>query len=105
MRLIVLLSLLLSLVTAGTPAALAQDRQPTLDTLVRHTNTAVPLVEGPQDVTIVKFVAQILQRQHYLRPPINDEASSKFLDRYLDSLDNLHIYFIQSDLQEFEKYR
>jgi carboxyl-terminal processing protease len=72
----------------------------------RHTNgTPTPLIEGPRDAEIVRFVARLLERQHYLRLSINDEVSSKFLERYLDSLDNLHIYFIQSDLQEFEKYR
>ncbi len=70
----------------------------------RHTN-ATPLVEGSKDTQIVQFVSQILMRQHYLRMPINDDVSSKFLDRYLDSTDNLHIYFTQADLQEFEKYR
>jgi len=70
----------------------------------RHTN-ATELLEGVKDPEIVQFVAQILQRQHYLRLPINDDVSSKFLDRYLDSLDSLHIYFTQSDIQEFEKYR
>ncbi len=70
----------------------------------RHTN-ATPLVEGPKDASIVQFVARLLQHQHYLQMPVNDDVSSKFLDRYLDSLDNLHIYFLQSDLQEFEKYR
>ena len=34
----------------------------------------------------------------YLRQQFNDEISSKFLDRYLDALDNLHLYFVQSDL-------
>ena len=70
----------------------------------RHTSAA-PLVEGPKDASVVQFVARILQNQHYLQIPINDDVSSKFLDRYLDSLDNRHVYFIQSDLQEFEKYR
>jgi carboxyl-terminal processing protease len=70
----------------------------------RHVE-ATPLVEGPNDANIVRFVAQLLQRQHYLRMEIDDEVSSRFLDRYLDSLDNLHIYFIHSDLREFEKYR
>jgi carboxyl-terminal processing protease len=70
----------------------------------RHTN-ATPLIEGSKDTQIVQFVSQILMRQHYLRMPINDDVSSKFLDRYLDSTDNLHIYFTQADLQEFEKYR
>src|SRR5688572_2660167 len=40
-----------------------------------------------------------------MRKPFNDEVSSKFLDRFLDSLDSQHIYFLQSDLKEFEKYR
>ena len=74
----------------------------------RHTNAVpapLPLVEGAKDSTVVQFVARLLQHQHYLQMPINDDVSSKFLDRYLDSLDNLHIYFLQSDLQEFEKYR
>lgn len=73
---------------------------------IRHTNSVpTPLFEGARDPEIVQFVAQILQRQHYLRMPINDDVSSKFLDRFLDSLDNLHIYFTQADIQEFEKYR
>jgi carboxyl-terminal processing protease len=63
------------------------------------------LVPGPNDSNITKVAAAILERGHYLRQPIDDEISAKFLDRYLDSLDNLHIYFIQADLDEFEKYR
>src|SRR5436189_4473100 len=61
----------------------------------RHTDITAPtkLVVGASDANIVKVVAQILRRQHYLRLPINDEVSSKFLDRYLDSLDSFHIYF------------
>ena len=66
---------------------------------------AVPLVEGPNDRNIAQVVTTIFENAHYLRQPLNDEQSSKFLDRYLDSLDNLHLYFLQSDVQQFEKYR
>src|SRR5205809_7240886 len=66
---------------------------------------AVPLVEGPNDANIAKVTTTIFENAHYLRQPFNDEKSSKFLDRYLDSLDNLHLYFLQSDVQQFEKYR
>ena len=65
---------------------------------------AVPLVEGPNDANIAKVTASIFEGAHYLRKPFNDEMSSKFLDRYLDALDNLHLYFLQSDLKEFEDY-
>jgi carboxyl-terminal processing protease len=70
----------------------------------RHTNVTA-LVEGPQDSNIVRLVAQILHRQHYLKLAFNDALSEKFFDRYLDSLDNQHIFFLQSDVAEFEKYR
>jgi len=49
--------------------------------------------------------ARFSKRGHLLKQPFTDEISSKFLDRYLDALDNLHLYFIQSDLKEFETYR
>jgi carboxyl-terminal processing protease len=65
----------------------------------------VPLTQGPNDSNIARVVSMILERGHYLRQPMDDEISSKFLDRYLDSFDNLHIYFTKSDLDEFEKYR
>ena len=74
----------------------------------RHTNgipQATELLEGPGDVNILRVVGLLLPRQHYLRKPFNDELSSKFFDRYLDSLDNLHMYFTQEDMGEFERYR
>src|SRR6476659_3093095 len=72
---------------------------------VRTLTDAIPLVTGANDGNISKVVATILEKGHYLRQPFNDEISSKFLDRYLDALDNLHLYFNQSDLKEFETYR
>src|SRR3954447_20563046 len=66
---------------------------------------AVPLVEGPNDKNIARVTTTIFENAHYLRQPLDKEKASKFLDRYLDSLDNLHIYFLQSDLKQFEEYR
>ncbi len=47
----------------------------------------------------------MLERSHYSQTAFDDDISGKFLDRYIDTLDGMHIYFLQSDLQEFEKYR
>lgn len=72
----------------------------------RHTNSLpTPLVEGAKDPQIVQFVSQILIRQHYLRMPIDDDVSSKFLDRFMENLDSQRIFFTQGDAQEFDKYR
>src|SRR5205809_3269786 len=100
-RIICLLSLRLSMVVV-LAAAPADDLF--LLTGGKLTN-AVPLVEGANDRNIAKVTTSIFEGAHYLRKPFNDEMSSKFLDRYLDALDNLHIYFLQSDLSQFEEYR
>jgi carboxyl-terminal processing protease len=70
----------------------------------KYTNVA-PLVPGPYDRDIVQLVGQILQRSHYRNHPLDDEFSSQFFGRYLDALDPQHLYFLQSDLEEFERYR
>jgi len=101
MRLIIcLLSLRLTLALAPAAAPATEDLIPS-----RALTNAAPLVEGPNDGNIARVTTSIFESAHYLKQPFNDAVSSKFLDRYLDSLDNLHLYFIQSDLKEFEKYR
>jgi len=83
-----------------TPAASVDDALIT----TRHTN-ATPLIAGPDDSNIVKWVGMILERTHYNRRIFDQEVSSKLLDRYLDALDPQHLFFTQSDLQQFETYR
>src|SRR5262249_39763605 len=51
------------------------------------------------------LVGRMLERTHYSQTPIDEEISSKFFDRYLDTLDGMHIHLLQSDIKEFEKYR
>ena len=101
MRLIFLVLSLRFALTLAVAAPVAED--PFL--ISGKLTNAVPLVEGPNDANIAKVTVNMFEAAHYLRQPFNDEISSKFLDRYLDSLDNLHLYFLQSDLKQFEKYR
>jgi carboxyl-terminal processing protease len=65
----------------------------------------IKLVEGPQDALVAPLTARILERTHYLRKPFDRQVATNFFARYLDSLDNLHMYFLQSDLHEFEPFR
>lgn len=64
-----------------------------------------PLVPGPNDATTAILTAKMLERAHYSQLPINDEISSKFLDHYLNALDPQHIFFLQSDVEEFNQWR
>ncbi|RJG19992.1 tail-specific protease [Alcanivorax profundi] len=44
-------------------------------------------------------------KYHYRRLDFNDALSSKVFDQYLKDLDPNRLYLIQSDIDEFEKYR
>jgi len=57
------------------------------------------------ETNIARVTAALLYRQHYSHRPLDSELASRFLDRYLDTLDHQHSYFLQSDLDEFEPFR
>ena len=54
---------------------------------------------------IATLLARILEKSHYTLHPLDNEISSKLLNRYLEVLDGQHLHFLQSDLEEFDKYR
>ncbi len=64
-----------------------------------------PLTPGANDATITKLTAHLLKRNHYSHQPMDDAMAERFFNRYLDMLDPLHFYFLQTDLAEFEPYR
>ncbi len=105
MNLILLLGLLTS--SAGVAADGPVDSASVIDkTLVsvRHSNEKL-LMPGDFDGDIARTTGLILQQQHYSQKGFNSEISSKFLDRYLDTLDGLHLYFLKSDVESFEMFR
>ncbi len=85
-RLVVVLILVLSAVASS--SLTAQSFQPNLK----------------QKVLSAK-IAQILSNNHYERVTLDDSLSAEMFNRYLDALDYNRIYFLQSDIQNFEIYR
>jgi carboxyl-terminal processing protease len=59
----------------------------------------------PNDPIVAQIAAERIVAWNYSQRPFDQEMSSKFLDQYLDSLDYFHIFFLQSDIKDFEKYR
>jgi carboxyl-terminal processing protease len=57
------------------------------------------------DPVVAQITAERLADWNYSKQPFDEGISSKFLDRYLESLDYLHMFFLKSDIDEFEKYR
>ncbi|MEM7107394.1 MAG: carboxy terminal-processing peptidase [Bacteroidota bacterium] len=52
-----------------------------------------------------RLVSQILTTYHYKKMALDDSLSSVILDNYITTLDNNKSYFVQSDIDEFERFR
>src|SRR5215468_4083438 len=85
------------------PTAQTHARTPTTETAVAtaqaassSTNAPHLVTPGPVDGQIANVTGRLLERYHYLRPHIDNSVSSKFLDRYLETLDPQHLHFLQS---------
>jgi carboxyl-terminal processing protease len=48
---------------------------------------------------------QLLPKRHISGRKVDDEISGRALDNYIKALDPMKLYFQQSDIDEFEKYR
>jgi carboxyl-terminal processing protease len=66
---------------------------------------APQLTPGPNDGNIAYITARLLEEFHYSQHPLDTEMSGKFFDTYLDAYDPQHVYFLQSDIDEFAPYR
>lgn len=79
------------------PSALVTNAQPGAPTNM----AAIEASEG----NIAHLTSMLLQAQHFTRHPFDAEISGRFYDRFFDTLDRSHTFFIQSDLDEFGRFR
>ena len=54
---------------------------------------------------IGQLVTDFIQKSHYRHASVDDDLSSKVLDRYIRALDNNRMYLLASDVAAFEEYR
>jgi carboxyl-terminal processing protease len=76
--------------------------------LAFSTNTALAIHQLeplPQESQAAHLSAEVLKRYHYKRIPLNDAVSSKIFDNYLKALDGEKIFFLQTDIDQFEPAR
>jgi carboxyl-terminal processing protease len=56
---------------------------------------------GPNDRHIAVAVRRHLEREHFLRRPLDDGIARLWFDAFLESLDPMKVYFLQSDIDQF----
>lgn len=93
----------LLLILGCAPAARsANELEPTQDT--RTSDTEKPeLKPDAQHTRAAKLLALNLPLRHLSREPLNDAVATNALAIYLDLLDFEHVYFLQSDVDGFDK--
>ena len=63
------------------------------------------LVPAERHQRATEIITHIIDSYHYKNKPLDDALSSSILDHYLESLDPNKSYFLQGDINSFEKYR
>jgi len=60
---------------------------------------------GPNDRHIAVAVRRHLEREHFLKQPIDDAMGRRWFDAFLEALDPTKVYFTQSDIDRFAAKR
>lgn len=63
------------------------------------------LDDNATDAAITALTSKLLENSQFAHQKLDEKLASKFLDRYLDTLDGGHMIFLQSDLEEFAHAR
>jgi carboxyl-terminal processing protease len=58
-------------------------------------------IQAERDADIGREVGGLLEQNHYLQQPITPEMSQRWLKNYFLALDPTHLFFLQSDVDEF----
>ncbi len=56
-----------------------------------------------RDKRVARMIAALMPRNHISAQGLNDTISERALERFIDSLDPMKLYFYQSDIDEFSK--
>ena len=67
--------------------------------------SVLPVDVASTDANITRLTARLLEDSQFSHHPLDTELAGRFLDRYLDSLDTSRVLFLQSDVEDFARYR
>src|SRR5262245_41536647 len=62
-------------------------------------------LSAPQQSNVAKLVCEMIEQTHISQKPIDDSISAKLVDEFVKQLDSQRLYFLQSDIDRFNKYR
>lgn len=72
---------------------------------VATTLVAQQLTPRKEESDIARMVVQMIEREHMSRHRIDDEISTKLVDKYVKEFDPQKLYFLQSDIDEMDRWK
>lgn len=57
------------------------------------------------DRNVTKIVTELMKQRHLSQRPLDDEISARAFKLFIEGFDPLKVYFYQSDIDEFSKYK
>src|SRR5271155_451139 len=64
-----------------------------------------PDEHATEEADITRLTTSLMENSQFAHHPFDDKMAGILLDRYIDSLDGRRSLFLQSDVDEFAKYR
>lgn len=64
-----------------------------------------PIVKKSEHTALYREILNRLATRHYHGQTIDDSLSERYLDQYIDQLDPIKGYFLESDIEEFGRWR
>ena len=96
---------LVALVLVPFGAGLAQEDKAQLNMILDVETLYEPVKPLPIHGETAVELLEELKGKHYVSLEINDGFSSHLFDKFMDSLDGSHLYFLKSDVDELSAYR
>ncbi len=87
------------------PTALALALSVPVALQAQDAGPAATLKPGEQDGIVARSVTKLLPKKHISARPVDDQISSRALDTFEKMLDPMKLYFMQSDIDELNRYR
>lgn len=88
----------------ASPAQVEKDVQATPPAATKQPAPVQRPKPGARDSVVTKVIAGLMPSQHVSGKEIDDTLSARALDLYLQTLDPLKLYFLQSDIDQFQRY-
>ncbi len=68
-------------------------------------NFSVGIPNPEKDKLLIEVIAYVLERGHFSPKEINDDFSENVFHNYIEGIDGQHRFFLQSDINNFNRYK